>query len=81
MVILIADHPIVVAAELEIRLPEAVAVFSLETLRSPSLSGLGYRMVQASFTDYVVDFVVVNSEPSMFEVTCYLVWSPIVSLP
>ena len=81
MIILEADHPVVVAAELKVRLPEAVAMFSLETLRSPGLSRLGYWMIQASFTDYGVNFVVVNGETSMSKVTRYFVWAPTVSLP
>ena len=40
MVILITNHPIVVAAELKISLPQSIAVFSLETFGSPSLSRL-----------------------------------------
>ncbi|MGD0407028.1 MAG: hypothetical protein ABSB10_10325 [Candidatus Bathyarchaeia archaeon] len=42
MVILVADHPIIVVAEFKIRLPEAVAMFSLKTPSSPSLSRLTY---------------------------------------
>jgi len=53
---LIADHPVIVAAELTIRLPEAVAMFSLKMFGSPGLSRLSYRM------DDGVNFVVVNSE-------------------
>ena len=80
MVVLVADHPEVVAAEFKISLPKAVVVFSLETLGSPRLSRLRYRMVQAGFADCRVDFVVVNSEASMSKVTRYFVWSPLVSL-
>jgi len=42
MVILVADHPVVIAAKLKIRLPEAVVVFSLKAFGSPGLSRLSY---------------------------------------
>jgi len=41
MVILVADQPIVVAAELKISLPKAIAMLSLETLLSPFSPRLG----------------------------------------
>jgi hypothetical protein len=45
MVVLVADHPVIVAAELKISLPKAIIVFSLETLSSPGLSGLSDWMI------------------------------------
>ena len=44
-VIQVADHPKVVIAQFEVSLPEAVAVFSLETLRSPRLSRCCNRVI------------------------------------
>jgi hypothetical protein len=79
MIILVADHPVVVVAELRIRLPEAVVMFSLETLGSPCLSWLRYGMVHTGFADYRLDFVVVQGEAFVSEVTSYLVWSPLVA--
>jgi hypothetical protein len=81
MVILETDHPIVVAAELKIRLPKAVAMFSLETLRSPGLPRLVYWMVQARLTDNVVSMVMVYAEALMIEVTSYLAGTPTVPSP
>jgi hypothetical protein len=76
MVILIADHPVIVAAKLKIRLPKTVAMFSLETFCSPCLSRLAYWMVQAGFTDYSVNPVMVYVGAFVVEVTCYLAGTP-----
>lgn len=76
MVILVADHPPIVAAELKISLPKTITMFSLETFGSPCLSGLSYRMVQSGFADNMVSLVVVDGEAFVTEVTCYLVWTP-----
>jgi hypothetical protein len=81
MIILEADHPVIVAAQFKVRLPEAVAVFSLETLCSPGFSWLGYWMVQACLTDDGVNFMVVNGETSISKVARNLVWAPTISLP
>ena len=81
MIILETDHPIVVAAELKIRLPKAVAMFSLETLRSPCLSRLIYWMVQTRLTDNVVSLVMVYAEALMSEVTSYLAGTPTIPSP
>ena len=80
MVVLEADHPEIVAAQLKIRLPKAVVVFSLETPGSPGLSRLAYRMVQAGFADYMINLIMVNGETFVVEVPSYFVWTPIVSL-
>ena len=45
MVILVANHPTVIIAELKISLPETVVVFSLETFGSPGLSRPRYWVV------------------------------------
>jgi hypothetical protein len=42
MVILEADHPPIVTAELKISLPKTVIMFSLETFGAPGSSGLSY---------------------------------------
>jgi hypothetical protein len=68
MVILVADHPVIVAAELKISLPKTVAMFSLETPSSPGFSWLIYWMVQASFAYDPVGLVVVDGEA--FVVRC-----------
>ena len=78
MVVLVADHPEIVAAELEIGLPEAVAVFPLETLGSPRLSWLSYGMVQSGFADDFVDLVMVNRVAFAIEATGNLVGAPFV---
>jgi hypothetical protein len=78
MVILVADHQVIVAAELKISLPQTIAVFPLETFGSPSLSRLSYRMIQAGFADNLVNLVVINNEAFVFKVTGYFVWTPIV---
>jgi len=76
MVILVTDHPVVVAAQFKIRLPKTVAMFSLETFCSPCLSRLDYWMVQTSLTDYSVNPVMVYVGAFVVEVTCYLAGSP-----
>ena len=80
MVIQVADHPEIISAELEISLPEAVAVFSLKALRSPSFPRLGYWMIQTGLADSMVRLVVVYGETLVVEVTGYLVWSPVIPL-
>jgi hypothetical protein len=81
MVILETDHPVIVAAELEVRLPEAVAVFSLKTFCSPCFPRLGYGVIQAGFTYDPVGYVVVDDEAFVLEVAGYLVWTPTVPFP
>jgi hypothetical protein len=76
MVILKADHPVIVAAQFRIRLPKAVAMFPLETLFSPCLSRLPYWIVQTSLTDYSVNPVMVYVGAFVVEVTGYLAGSP-----
>jgi hypothetical protein len=78
MVVLVANHPVVVAAELKISLPKTVAVFPLETFGSPCLSGRRYWMVQAGFADNMISLVMVNIEAFVFKVTGYFGWIPIV---
>jgi len=78
MVILIAYHPIIVAAELKISLPKTVVVFPLEALGSPGLSRLSYGTVQASFTDDFVDLVMVYCVAFAVEVTRNLAGTPLV---
>jgi ABC-type transport system involved in Fe-S cluster assembly fused permease/ATPase subunit len=60
MVILVADHPVIVAAEFKISLPKTVTVLSLETLGSQCLSRLSYRVVQASFAVHMISLVMVD---------------------
>ena len=81
MVILVADHPVIVVAEFKIRLPQAIVVFSLKTLSSPGLSRLSYRMIQARFTDDLVGLIVIDCEAFVVEAPCYLLWTPIVAFP
>jgi hypothetical protein len=81
MVILVAYHPEIVAAELKIGLPETVAVFSLKTFGAPCLSRLSYGTVQSGFTDNPIYVIVVNGGAFMAKVACYLVWSPTVPFP
>ena len=81
MAILEADHPVVVAAKLEVRLPQTVGMFPLETLRPPSLSRLIYRMVQASLTDDPVSMIMVYFEALVAEMASYLAWAPTVPFP
>jgi hypothetical protein len=78
VIILVANHPEIVAAELKISLPKTIAMFPLETLRSPGLSRLRYRVIQASFAYDPVGLVMVNIEAFMVKMACYLVWTPIV---
>lgn len=80
MVILVANHPEIVVAELKIRLPEAVVVFSLEAFGSPGLSRLSYRVVQACIADNMVGLVVVYGEPLAVEATGNLVGAPFIPL-
>jgi len=81
MVILVADHPKIVVAELKIRLPKTVAVFSLETFGSPGFSRLSYWMIQTSFADDPINLVVVDGETLAVEATNDLVGTPLVSFP
>jgi hypothetical protein len=81
MVILEADHPIVVTAEFIVRLPKTAAVFPLKTLRSPSFSRLIYRMIQVSLADNSANHIVVNGEALVVEVTSYLIGTLAISLP
>lgn len=55
MIVEVADHPFVFACELEISLPEAVAVFPLESSLPPHPSGLGDGVVQACLHEDLVD--------------------------
>jgi hypothetical protein len=80
MVLLNADHPVIVAAQFKIRLPKTVAMFPLETLCSPCLSRLAYWMVQTSLTDYSVNPVMVYVGAFVVEAASYLVGTPAVSL-
>jgi len=81
MVILIADPLVIGAAELEVRLPKTVAMFSLETLCSPCLSRLAHWMVQPGFTDYSVNPVMVYVGAFVVEVTSYLAGTPTIPFP
>ncbi len=81
MVILEADHPVIVAAKLKIRLPKTVAMFSLETLCSPCLSRLAYWTVQPGFTDDSISLIVVYEAAFAVEATSNLFGTPIIPLP
>jgi hypothetical protein len=81
MVILIADHPVVVAAKLRIRLQKTVAMFSLETFCSPRFPRLAYWMIQPGFTDYSVNPVMVYVGAFAVEATSDLFGTPIIPLP
>jgi hypothetical protein len=81
MVILIADHPVIVAAQFKIRLPKTVAMFSLETFCSPCLSRLPYWTVQPGFTDDSVSLIVVYEVAFAVEATSDLFGTPIIPLP
>lgn len=55
MVVEVADHPFILACELEVSLPEAVAMFPLEPTLTPGLSGFGDGIVQSSLVEDLVD--------------------------
>ena len=51
MVVQLADHPLILACELEIRLPEAVTMLPLEPTLTPNPSRRGNRIVQSSLDE------------------------------
>ncbi len=51
MVVQVADHPLILACELEVSLPEAVAMLTLESMPTPNPSRRGNGIVQSSLDE------------------------------
>jgi hypothetical protein len=81
MVILEAYHPVVIAAQLEIRLLEAVGMQPLEPFPSPSLSGLCNWFVQTLLADYSVNSVVRHAEAPLSKIALDLAGAPLIPFP
>jgi len=78
MIIQEADHPLVVFCELEISLPEAVAMRTLESVLTPNPSRLGDGIVQSSLVEDLVDgCVAYGCGVVVAEVSFDAAWSPI----
>jgi len=55
VIVQVADHPLILFGEFEVCLPEAVAVWTLESTFSPDPSWLGDGVVQSSLDEDLVD--------------------------
>ena len=60
MIVEVADHPLVMFCELEISLPEAVAVFALESTLAPDPSRFRDWVVESSLVEDLVDCCVAD---------------------
>ena len=80
MIIQIADHPLVLFSELEICLPEAIAVRTLESTLTPDPSWLEDGVVQSCLDEDLVDCSVTDAcdlaACVVVEVTFYSVGAP-----
>ena len=65
MIIQEADHPLIVLRELEVSLPEAIAVLTLESTLTPNLSGRRDWIVQSSLDEDPMDGSVADGRGSL----------------
>ena len=79
MIVQEADHPLVVFRELEVCLPEAVAMFPLEPTLTPNPSRRLDRIVQSSLDEDLVDGGVADSALSVVvaQVSFDAAWSSV----
>ena len=79
MIIQVADHPLVLLGELEVCLPEAIAMRPLESVLTPDLSRLGDGVVESSFVEDLVDGCVAyrGDLTVILQVAFYSAWSPL----
>lgn len=80
VIVQVADHPFILACELEVCLPQVVAVRPFESTFTPNLSRSLDRIVQPSLDEGSMDCVVTNRDyafaPIILEVTFNLAWAP-----
>ena len=65
MIVEVADHPLILLGELEVSLPEAVAMLPLESVLTPNSSRRRNRIVQSSIYEDAVGRLVTDRRDTM----------------